>query len=167
MDERLGRDERGGGAPARGSRARASGAVGSVIDPDEAWDLRRSRRREVVERIVEGAEFVAPGDRALVLAYYRDEQSVSDIARLAGEPVRALRRRLRRTVKRVLSPRFAFVAARQESWTASRRRVVRACVLEGRTLREASERLGLSLHTVRRHHSAMQAMFDDEAMRWR
>jgi len=149
------------------SRPRASGGVGALIDPGDAWDLRKTRRREVVERIVEGAELVAPGDRALVLAYYRDGQTVSDIARLAREPVRALRRRLRRTVKRVLSPRFAFVVARKDGWTSTRQRVARVCVLEGRTLREASERLGLSLHTVRRHHSAMQAMFDDEAERWR
>ncbi len=133
-----------------------------MIDPDAAWDLRRKRRREVVERVVERAELLSPSDRALVLAYYRDGQRASDIARLAGEPVRALRRRLRRVVERVLSPRFEFVASRRLTWTPTRRRVACACVLEGYTLRETSRRLALSLHSVRRHHDAVQAMFEDE-----
>ena len=147
----------------RTGRARASGGVGTRIDPSDAWDLRRKRRREVVERIVERAELICPGDRSLVLAYYRDGQSASDIAQLAGEPVRSLRRKLRRIVQRVLSPRFEFVATRIHTWTPTRRRVASACVLEGRTLREASARLGLSLHSVRRHHDAVQAMFESEA----
>lgn len=147
----------------RTGRARASGGIGTRIDPSDAWDLRRKRRREVVERIVQRAELIAPADRTLVLAYYRDGQSASDIAQLAGEPVRTLRRRLRRIVQRLLSPRFEFVATRIHTWTPTRRRVAGACVLEGRTLRDTSVRLGLSLHSVRRHHDAVQAMFEDEA----
>ncbi len=148
-------------------RRRASGGIGSggggLIDPDAAWDLRRKQRREVVERVVERAELLTPGDRALVLAYFRDQQHASDIARLAGEPVRAMRRRLRKLVERVLSPRFQFVASRRLAWPPTRRRVACSCVLEGYTLRETSRRLGLSLHSVRRHHDAIQAMFEDEA----
>ena len=147
----------------RTGRARGVGGVGARIDPSAAWDLRRKRRRELVERLVERAELVGPPDRALVLAYYRDGQSAADIARLAGEPVRSLRRRLRRVVQRMLSPRFEFVAAHRHTWTPTRRRVAGACVLEGRTLRDTAERLGLSLHCVRRHHDAIQAMFEAEA----
>ena len=143
-------------------RGRASGGIGVLIDPDTSWDLRRKRRREVIERVVQRAELLTPADRALVLAYYRDQQNALDIARLAGEPVRAVRRRLRRAVERVLSPRFQFVASRLGSWPPTRRRVACACVLQGFTLREASRRLGLSLHSVRRHHDAIQAMFEDE-----
>ncbi len=161
MDGQSGR----GRGPRRGqrqARGRASGGIGVLIDPDSSWDLRRKRRREVIERVVERAELLSPADRALILAYYRDEQSALDIARLACEPVRAVRRRLRRVVQRVLSPRFQFVASRRRSWPPTRRRVASACVLEGFTLREASRRLGLSLHSVRRHHDAIQAMFEDE-----
>jgi DNA-directed RNA polymerase specialized sigma24 family protein len=127
---------------------------------DAAWDLRRKRRREVVDRIVEGSVWLTPADRALVLAYYRDGQRATEIARLANEPVRALRRRLRRAVRRVLSPEFAFVVEAHAGWSPTRRRVARACVLEGWSQRETSERLGLSLHTVRRHHDAVRGMFE-------
>eukprot|EP00913_Durusdinium_trenchii_P005908 g5520.t1 len=69
-------------------RRRASGGIGSggggLIDPDTSWDLRRKQRREVVERVVERAELLTPGDRALVLAYFRDQQHASDIARVAA-----------------------------------------------------------------------------------
>ncbi|MFI4898189.1 MAG: hypothetical protein ACIARR_10220 [Phycisphaerales bacterium JB059] len=146
--------------------SRRAGGAGRGLDEigmDAAWDLRRKKRREVVDRIVEGSAWLAPAERALILAYYRDGQRVTEIARLANESVRALRRRLRRAVRRVLSPEFAFVVEAHGGWSPTRRRVARACLLEGRTIRETSERLGLSLHTVRRHHVAIRAMVEQRA----
>lgn len=130
-----------------------------------ATDLRRKRRRELVERIVERAELLPPGDRALVHAHYRDGRSVAEIARAGGGSARPLRRRLKRLVERELDPLFAFVSRRRESWSSTRRRVATSVVIEGWSMRETSRRLGLSLHTVRRHHDAVRAMFEAEADR--
>jgi ABC-type lipoprotein export system ATPase subunit len=69
------------------------------------------------------------------------------------------RRRLRRLIERALSPRFAFVVAHRASLGATRRRVAMACIVQGRSLREASGMLGLSLHAVRRHIDAVEALF--------
>ncbi len=147
-------------------RAQHTGAVdraGSAFSPSEATDLRRKRRRDLVERIVERADLLAPSDRALVHAHYRDGRSVVEIASLGGGSPRSLRRRLKRLVERELDPLFTFVARSRTSWSHTRRRVATSLMLEGRSMRETGERLGLSLHTVRRHHDAVRALFESEA----
>ncbi|MEZ6242702.1 MAG: hypothetical protein R3B57_06625 [Phycisphaerales bacterium] len=112
---------------------------------------------------MERSDLLSPADRALVHAHYRDGRSVVEIARLGGGSPRSLRRRLKRVVERELDPLFAFVARRRGSWSGTRRRVATSLVLEGRSMRETGERLGLSLHTVRRHHDAVRALFESES----
>ncbi|USN99697.1 MAG: hypothetical protein H6810_03290 [Phycisphaeraceae bacterium] len=72
---------------------------------------------------------------------------------------RTERRRLRRLVTRVLSPRFAFVIASRRAWAPTRRRVAMACVVQGLSMREAGAALGLSLHSVRRQMDAVEALY--------
>jgi hypothetical protein len=140
----------------------------------------RGARRQHAERLVQRARWLQPADRALIEAVYAEGLSVAAYVRRCRarqtEPVpsagvdfgddaiglemrsRLARRRLRRLVERLLSDRFVFVTARWEDWTTTRRRVAAACVVQGRSMRAASRDLGLSLHTVRRHMQAIEAL---------
>lgn len=132
-----------------------------MLNPAEACDLRRRRRRDLVERLVDRAQWLPAEDRTLVESVYQDGRTVSDLASLLGANPRTLRRRLRRLTRRLLSPQFVFVVAHRDRWPSTRRRVAEACVLHGRSLRETARELRLSLHCVRRHHDAVTALFQD------
>ena len=135
---------------------------------DAVCDLRRRKRREQVERLLERSSLLPPGERSLVEAVYRDGRSVTELARAAsvkGAPrdPRRLSRKLRRAVRRMLSDEFVYVARHREQWPASRRRVATATCLHGLSMREASEQLGMSLHSVRRHHQAVRTLVEADA----
>jgi len=132
------------------------------FDPSEASDLRRRRQRALTETLLDRAEHLPADDRALLESVYREGASVSGLAELLNTPARSLRRRVRRLVQRVLSERYVFVAHRRREWSPTRRRVAEACVLGGRSLREAASELRLSLHAVRRHADAIHAMYEAE-----
>lgn len=132
------------------------------FDPDAAADLRRRKRRDLSDHLLLRAEWLEPSERALVEAVYRDGRSAIELAALAGRTPRSMRRRLRRIVRRVLAPEFVFVAQRRSRWTASRRRVADACILHGRSMREAATELGLTLHTIRRHMEAIRAQIESQ-----
>lgn len=128
-------------------------------DPAEGSDLRRRRRGEWVDQILNRAEWLPAADRVLVEAVFRDGRSAAELARLTGDEPRTVRRRIKRTVERALSARLAFVVAQRASWAPTRRRVAEAIVVQGNSMREASRRLGLSYHTVRRHADAIDALY--------
>ncbi|MGD9693158.1 MAG: hypothetical protein AB7G17_10245 [Phycisphaerales bacterium] len=133
------------------------------IDPDRVADLRRRHGREETERVLALAEHVGAEERALLRAVFEGGVSVGELARVRGCPVRTLRREVRGLVRRVTDPRFVFVLSRREGWGAGRRKVASACVLQGLSLREAAREAGLTLHTVRRHMGAIEALFDAES----
>ncbi|MEM0982368.1 MAG: hypothetical protein AAGI17_00295 [Planctomycetota bacterium] len=135
---------------------------GTQFDPDEASDLRRRRDRELIETIVLRAVVLEPDDRELMLAIYRDNRRISEIAALLSVPPRRLRARVRRIIKRVLDPRFAFVARNREQWPTTRRRIATLRVLYGRTLRETAAQLELTIHQIRRAEDIIAALFAAE-----
>lgn len=145
-------------------------------------DLRRRDRRDYARTLLDRAAWLPAGDRELVEAVFGEGLSVIaylrrcrdrglEPASTRGAPAggsvsaRMARRRLRRLVERVLSPRFAFVVTHRTSLGATRRRVAMACIVQGRSLREAAGMLGLSLHAVRRHIDAVEALFTAERER--
>lgn len=128
-------------------------------DPDERADLRRRRRGEWVDRLLDRAGWLPTRERVLVEAVFRDGRSATEVARLSGDEPRTVRRRVKRAVERAMSDRLAFVVAHRASWSPMRRRVADALVVEGRSMRDASRQLGLSYHTVRRHADAIEALF--------
>lgn len=130
------------------------------LDPAEAGDLRRRRRADDAERLVIRAQWLAEPDRALVEAVYRDGQTTVELARLLETDARRVRRRVKKLVGRLASPKAMFVAQHGERWSPMRRRVAIACVLHGRSLRESADELGLTLHTVRLHAHAIDALFE-------
>ena len=132
--------------------------------------------------LVERAGWLPTADRALVEAVYGEgltviafvrrclDRGIAPVDRTAlsitegGDAsgsleawTRVARRRLRRLVARLESDRFMLVVGRRNAWATTRRRVAVTCVLQGRSLRQASRDLGLSLHTVRRHMEAVEA----------
>ena len=133
------------------------------FDIQTASDLRRRIPRDLADLLVLRAEHLLPDDRALIAAIYRDNLTAAQVADLLDTSPRAIRRRIRAIVQRLLSPRYEFVAQRRQQWGPTRYKVAEACVLEGRTLRDAAAHLRLSLHTVRRHMDAVAAQ--QEALR--
>jgi DNA-directed RNA polymerase specialized sigma24 family protein len=131
-----------------------------TFNPGESTDLRRRRRRDLVERLLERATCLPVRDLALLQAAYHDGRSAVELSMLTGTDVRSLRRQLRRLAERVLSQEFLFVLRHRDSWPPTRRRVATACILHGRPLRCASRELGISLHTVRQHYTAVVALFE-------
>ncbi len=127
---------------------------------ETAADLRRQRKREMIESIVARAEHLPAGDRELLYLLFRDGKKVTDVAALLGADVRRVRRRVKRLIRLVHSPAFAYVALAAEEWPETRRRVAREVFLFGHTLRDAARTLGVSLHLVRKHAEAVRAIVE-------
>ncbi len=128
-------------------------------DPDEGADLRRRRQGAWVDRVLDRAEWLPADERTLIESVFRDGRTAVEVAHLTREDPRAVRRRVRRAVDRAMSDRLAFVVRARGSWSPTRRRVADLTVIEGVSMRAASERLGLSYHTVRRHREAIEALY--------
>jgi DNA-directed RNA polymerase specialized sigma24 family protein len=134
---------------------------------DASADLRKRFRREQAERLVERAAGLPDSDRILVELVLGEGRSVSDIAALRNVPDQALRRHLRRLIRRLASDEYVFVSRHlfpphggECRWSPIRRRVAEACVLRGMSMRQAARLLNLSLHTVRKHRHALSAMVE-------
>lgn len=128
-------------------------------DVIEGADLRRRRRRELVEDILRHAADLPAADQVLLKLVFADARPVSQVCALrGGSTPRVLRRRVRHLVRRVLSARFRYVLVHRAGWPPTRRRVATRCVIEGRPIREAAQELGLSMYVVRRHKEAIEAM---------
>lgn len=127
---------------------------------EEALDLRRKRSRQIYESIRQAARHLPDEERVLIDDIYEHEIPIFLIARRTGEDPRAVSRRVRRITRRLLDPRFRFVAEHRSAWRPTQSTVAKACVLDGLSIREAARRLDLSRHTVRRHKEAIDALFE-------
>ena len=128
------------------------------VDLGTALDLRRKASPGVVEALGALSRHCAREERALLEAVFVEGRSVAELAGLSGESVRCCRRRVRRAVARVVDPRFAFVASCSASWPALRKRVGRLHILEGLTMSQTAERLGVSTYRVRRECAAIDTL---------
>jgi hypothetical protein len=107
------------------------------------------------QRIAElGAHLPAP-DAALIEAVFAHGLTVQRAAGLMNLDPRTVRRRIRHLVTRIKSPAFAFVVVQRDNFSPERATVARACIIEGRSLRVAAIQLGISIHAVRLHRSAI------------
>lgn len=139
--------------------AEPSTVTGIAPDLDNLTDLRRRDHRDFADALLHAAEWADPADRALIEAVYREGLSAKDVARLRDEQPRAIRRRLRVLIARLLSKRFGFVLRERHAWPPTQRRVATVYFLQGRSLRETSTQLNLSLHAVRRAIDATNALY--------
>ncbi|MCC6971419.1 MAG: hypothetical protein IT434_14490 [Phycisphaerales bacterium] len=147
--------------------------------PGDPADLRRKRRRAFADRMLERAIHLQAPDRTLIEASFRDSLRVVELAALihsrapTDTQVRAMRRRIRALVRRLLHPRFDFVVralANAEGiprapWSPLRARVAREFFLQGRTMRAIAADTRQSFYLVRRHRDAVEALFDMHAKR--
>lgn len=152
------RGEGGATSAISGSERAAEGWHGG--DPGDAADLRRRRKAEQIELVLQRASALATPDRTLLEWVLRDGRTAIQVAQVTREPARVVRRRVRRLMQRVHSLEFLFVVRERERWPATRRRVADACVVGGRSMNQASKELRLSFHSVRRHLEAIAVAFE-------
>lgn len=126
--------------------------------PPRVTDLRRRDARLHAEQIAGRARFLPRAERALILAVYEQGRTISDLAALCGRSPRSLRRELRRILRRITSPEYAFVVVHRDNWSATMRRVAQSCIIDGVPVRRASQSLSLSLHTVRKHRDIIRLL---------
>lgn len=131
------------------------------LDLSIALDLRRLQPEPVVEAVLTLARHVGRGERMLVEAVLRDGHTLHAMAEMSGERPRALRRRYRRVVQRLIQHRFAFVAAHARTWPDRRRLVGTLHILRGRTIRETARHLGLTEHATRRELSVIDGLLEE------
>ncbi len=116
--------------------------------------------RALVDSILHRSEWLGPGDRQLLRSIYADGHPLAQLAPMLRTGERSLRRRVEKLLERLNSRRFAFVAVRHERWPQTRRRVAASMVLQGLSMRETADRMGMSLYGVRRHYEAINALFE-------
>ncbi|MEM0915533.1 MAG: hypothetical protein AAGK09_13095 [Planctomycetota bacterium] len=111
---------------------------------------RRLDQRRESDRLVDLATALAPPDRTLIEAIYRDGRTVRDLARLMGLPRRTLQARVEALMRRLNDSLYQFVATKGELLPRDCRSVARRVVCEGQSQREAARATRLSLHAVRK-----------------
>ena len=134
-------------------------AAGDALERmDSTVDLRRRTSRELAEVICRRAAWCTPSDRVLVSAIYEDGMTASQIAIMSCRSPRAVRRKIRQLVARILSDRFTYVLQNRDAWPPTRRRVATACVLHGRSMRNAAKHLNVTMHTIRKEMGIIEAL---------
>lgn len=129
----------------------------------EDTDLRRKRTDAFNDRLISRAHWLEPHDRELILAMFRDGHTANTIAVRTRQCPRHTRRTIKRLVARLNDPRVAYVVAHNKGWSRTRRAVARALFVEGRSIREVTEQLGISFYCVRKHRETINAMYDESA----
>jgi DNA-directed RNA polymerase specialized sigma24 family protein len=119
------------------------------------------RRRGVIERLLDRANYLTSSDRALLRGIYDRGMDASDVARVMGRRPRGVRQRVQRLVEHLNSPDFTFILRAGRRWPKTRRRVGELVFLQGLTQREAAARLGISLHHLRREIERIRALIDE------
>lgn len=142
--------------PARRSEGTRWGSP--PIPTPETVDLRRSLHREHAELLIARSACLPPDERALIQSVYDAGLTVARVAALRRECPRSLRRRLRRIIGRLLTPRFAYVMRSRDAWPVTRRNIATCIVLHGHSMRKASRMLECSLHTVRKEMQKVDAL---------
>lgn len=116
--------------------------------------------RDVADQVVMRAEHLPPHDRSLLMAVFADGKTVQDLAQLTREDPRRLRRHIRRLTHRILSNDFIFVVSHRDTWPTARRRVATACIINGRTIKEAAVESNTSFYNARKQIDAVRALLD-------
>lgn len=124
----------------------------------EHLDLRRRVEALASGRLIRRAHWLDPHDRELILAMFDRGQNATSIAIASRSSPRLVRRRIKQLIARLNDPRVAYVVAHQGHWGRTRQSVARDLFVRGCTMRQVSERLGVSLHCVRKHRDAIEAM---------
>ena len=117
-------------------------------------------RRDLTDQVARRAEHLPPADRALLLAALDQGVSTRDLAAMTGRDLRYVRRHVKNLARRVLSERFGFVIRNRDAWPSLRRRIAVACILHGRTLREAAAENSTTFYNARKQMDAVQLLIE-------
>ncbi|HWB19523.1 MAG TPA: hypothetical protein VG711_04415 [Phycisphaerales bacterium] len=146
----------------------ASGQSPQVHDEsDAAWNKKpedlqvRLDRREMIEQLLQLADFLKPSDRALMRGIFGSGMSPQDMAAAMEQQTRQVRARVRKLLRHLAKPVYRFVAREHASWPNYRKSVARAVVLQRISQREAARELGITLHRVRRELDRIRGIVDD------
>lgn len=123
----------------------------------------RAGRRERVEWVLERAEHLPAGDRFLLRQVFEFGASVGDIARQMGRLRGVIYRRIRRLLRRLRNPLFAYVVARGDLLPPPLRQAGWLVAVEGRSLENAAAAIGCSRHVVRVRIAAIRRMAREES----
>lgn len=126
----------------------------------ESLDLRRKRRRALVARLLDAADHLPTDERHLILAIYGRGMTVRQAARMMDVPERRLRRQVKAIVRRICDPAFLAAVRMVPDMPRPLREVVRLVVIQGVPMHRASQVLGISYHSVRKHAVAFRAIVE-------
>jgi DNA-directed RNA polymerase specialized sigma24 family protein len=139
--------------------SKRSDAMQTRLD-DTTLDMRRKQRRAQIARLLDAADHLPSQERLLLIAIYGRGMAVSEAAAMLGTPERQLRRRVRALVRRVCDPSFDAAVGLRPELPRLLREVARLKAIEGLSLRQVAQRLGVSYHTVRKQYDAFRALID-------
>ena len=103
-------------------------------------------------------ELLAPEDRDLIKAVIIHGQSVEMIARIGHISGSALRKRVRKLLKRIYSDEFIDTARILPLLNPVQSAVAKAHILQGNSIRCIANQMGLSYHTVRKTLTQVRAI---------
>ncbi len=117
--------------------------------------------RDRTEVLLIRARWLAPQDRALFEAVYREGVEISQLARLRGLPTRCVRRKAKALRDRLVSAEFIFVYRHKDEWDGLLRQVAIETMLRGRSIKETAEMLCLGYHKVRSMRAHLLARMEE------
>lgn len=131
------------------------------IDLESKPDLRRQVANRLVEYAYDAAPFLNVQDRDLALGLTVRGEKASAFATALGKSPRQIRAYARRLLRRIASAEFRLAIRLLENkgavtGTATRKNIARECFVNGLSIRDAAKKLGLTIHTVRSHATAIR-----------
>lgn len=129
-------------------------------EPSNANRSPITNRRLIAEKVVMRAEFLAPADKALLVAVFERGITAAEFARAVGKRPETMRRRVQRLVERLGSSPYQFVMRQLKNWPPTQRKVGESVFLRGLSQRQASKQLGMPLHGVRREVERIQSIYE-------
>lgn len=131
------------------------------IDLESKPDLRKRITTRLSEYAYDAAAFLNEQDRELVLGVTVRGAKASSFAVMFSMSPRQIRMHTRRLLRRIASPEFRFsirLLSNKGSiaGTATRKNIARECFVNGLSIRDAAKKLGLTIHMVRSHATAIR-----------
>lgn len=137
---------------------RTYGTGSGMEQSEHALDFRRRREGELSTMVVRRAHWLRGRDREIAISFFQRGMHATEIASMMRMNARHVRKRIKQIVLRLRDPRCAYVVAHASGWSPRRRQIGEDLYIHGHSMRRISEQRGLSLHAVRKHRDAIDAM---------
>ncbi len=117
---------------------------------------RRHIQRQQVDDLLALAEYLPKPDKIFIHQVLSGDLKIAQLARLYQRPPRHLQRKASSIIKRLSNKTFKFVAIQMESLPLNVRTTAKYVVLDGLSMRKASQVSGISLYRVRQDMNTVQ-----------